>query len=219
MRCSDGADDRAKERIARQKKEIALPLGKIVDVRKKLYKELQVSTIYTFLVLNTDEQTINNYGSQVGDERPLSTIRFSPNSKMLLTASWSGNAKVWDLPNLDHVSTHRGRWQSRPQLTSRSRRSHEWPRMASSRYHWARRLGSQLCLWRRRSQSQALVSQQRTTYSYIIRSYSSSLPRRISPHIILSRISRFRWYMATVGYDDRKGTHGARRTFKGGLRR
>ena len=53
-------------------------------------------------------KTFNNLGSQFGDDRPLSTIRFSPNSKLLLTTSWTGDVKIWDMPNLNPVSTKRG---------------------------------------------------------------------------------------------------------------
>lgn len=53
-------------------------------------------------------QTFTNLGSQFGDDRPLSTIRFSPNSKLILTSSWTGSSKIWDLPNLNLVSQKRG---------------------------------------------------------------------------------------------------------------
>lgn len=53
-------------------------------------------------------QAFANLGSQFGDDRPLSTLRFSPNSQYVLTTSWTGDAKVWDLPNLNAVSTKRG---------------------------------------------------------------------------------------------------------------
>jgi U4/U6 small nuclear ribonucleoprotein PRP4 len=55
-----------------------------------------------------DFQSFNNLGSQFGDDRPLSTLRFSPNSQYILTTSWTGDSKVWDLPNLNAVSTKRG---------------------------------------------------------------------------------------------------------------
>lgn len=53
-------------------------------------------------------QTFNNLGSQFGDDRPLSTIRFSPNSQYILSAFWTGTAKIWDLPNLNQTSIKRG---------------------------------------------------------------------------------------------------------------
>lgn len=84
---------RARRRIARQRLEYDLPLGRIVNVRKEVFSELQ---------------TFTNLGSQFGDDRPLSTIRFSPNSQLLLTTSWTGAAKVWDLPNLNQVAVRRG---------------------------------------------------------------------------------------------------------------
>ncbi|WWD22000.1 hypothetical protein CI109_106488 [Kwoniella shandongensis] len=84
---------KARSRIARQRVEVGLPLSKIVNLRKELYQNLK---------------TFNNLGSQFGDDRPLSTIRFSPNSKLILTTSWTGDSKLWDLPNLNAVSTKRG---------------------------------------------------------------------------------------------------------------
>jgi U4/U6 small nuclear ribonucleoprotein PRP4 len=92
--CAHLADaDRAKTRIARQRIEVNLPLGKIVNARKELFSELK---------------TFSNLGSQFGDDRPLSTIRFSPNGKLILTTSWTGDAKLWDMPNLNAVRTLRG---------------------------------------------------------------------------------------------------------------
>ncbi|KAK8846690.1 hypothetical protein IAR55_005777 [Kwoniella newhampshirensis] len=84
---------KAQSRIARQRVEVALPLSKIVNMRKELYQNLKA---------------FNNLGSQFGDDRPLSTIRFSPNSKLILTTSWTGDSKLWDLPNLNAVGTKRG---------------------------------------------------------------------------------------------------------------
>lgn len=41
-----------------------------------------------FFTLFNSVQALNNFCSQIGDERPLSFCQFSPNSKMLATASW-----------------------------------------------------------------------------------------------------------------------------------
>ena len=42
-------------------------------------------------------------GSQVGDTRPLSSCHFSPNSEFLATGSFTGNVKVWKVPELEEV--------------------------------------------------------------------------------------------------------------------
>lgn len=95
---------RARKRIARQRIEVDVPLSKIINVRKEVFSELQVG-----LKLDVaDVQTFQNLGSQFGDDRPLSTIRFSPNSKLVLTTSWTGTTKLWDLPNLNQVHVRRG---------------------------------------------------------------------------------------------------------------
>ncbi|POW19753.1 hypothetical protein PSHT_04260 [Puccinia striiformis] len=74
----------ARKRITRQKLETHLPLSKIMATRKAVYAELK---------------TYTNLGSQVGDERPISIVRFSPNSRLLATGSWTGTAKVWNVPS------------------------------------------------------------------------------------------------------------------------
>ncbi|GBP64165.1 hypothetical protein EVAR_35554_1 [Eumeta japonica] len=48
------------------------------------------------------------YCSQIGDTRPLSFCRFSSDSKMLITASWSGMVKVWSVPGCVPLHTLRG---------------------------------------------------------------------------------------------------------------
>lgn len=48
-------------------------------------------------------------GSEVVDERPISRVVWSPNSKSLLTGSWSGSIKLWDVvPQCQSVRTFRG---------------------------------------------------------------------------------------------------------------
>ncbi|XP_049883126.1 U4/U6 small nuclear ribonucleoprotein Prp4 [Pectinophora gossypiella] len=42
---------------------------------------------------------LTTYCSQIGDTRPISFCRFSSDSKMLITASWSGLSKVWSVPD------------------------------------------------------------------------------------------------------------------------
>ncbi|KAM6985557.1 U4/U6 small nuclear ribonucleoprotein Prp4 [Aplochiton taeniatus] len=53
-------------------------------------------------------RNLNNFCSQIGDDRPISYCQFSPNSKMLVTASWSGLCKLWSVPDCNPVRTLRG---------------------------------------------------------------------------------------------------------------
>ncbi|CAJ0968515.1 unnamed protein product [Ranitomeya imitator] len=64
-------------------------------------------------------QSLNNFCSQIGDDRPLSFCHFSPNSKLLATAccgkplrrrihNRSGLCKLWSIPDCQPVRTLRG---------------------------------------------------------------------------------------------------------------
>ncbi|XP_064420341.1 U4/U6 small nuclear ribonucleoprotein Prp4 [Latimeria chalumnae] len=73
------------------------------------YKEIpeasrtaQVQELYKTL------RSQNNFCSQIGDERPISYCQFSPNSKCLVTASWSGLCKLWSIPDCTLIRTLRG---------------------------------------------------------------------------------------------------------------
>eukprot|EP00055_Hartaetosiga_balthica_P001811 m.1951 g.1951 ORF g.1951 m.1951 type:complete len:527 (-) comp1675_c0_seq1:79-1659(-) len=46
----------------------------------------------------TELRKFTNYGSQIGDVRPLAHCRLSPDGSLLATASWTGNVKLWDIP-------------------------------------------------------------------------------------------------------------------------
>ncbi|XP_052788002.1 U4/U6 small nuclear ribonucleoprotein Prp4-like [Mya arenaria] len=83
---------RAQSRIAKQKEEKNFAAQKTVkaqDIQKRL-------------------RAVNNESSQIGDTRPLSFCQFSPNSKMLATASWSGLCKLWSIPDCSPIRTLRG---------------------------------------------------------------------------------------------------------------
>ncbi|XP_018084543.1 pre-mRNA processing factor 4 L homeolog isoform X2 [Xenopus laevis] len=58
--------------------------------------------------VNKSLQSLNNFCSQIGDDRPLSFCHFSPNSKMLATACWSGLCKLWSVPDCNPIRTLRG---------------------------------------------------------------------------------------------------------------
>jgi U4/U6 small nuclear ribonucleoprotein PRP4 len=73
--------------------EVGLPLGRLIDVRRAVFADLK---------------TITNLGSQIGDTRALSSIRFSPDSTMLLTSSWTGHAKIWNVPACKEIKTLKG---------------------------------------------------------------------------------------------------------------
>ncbi|KAB5589828.1 hypothetical protein CTheo_6730 [Ceratobasidium theobromae] len=83
---------RAQLRVAQQREESRLPLGKIIDTRKRVFAEVKKFT---------------TYGSQIGDERPISQVRFSPDAKLLATGSWSGNVKLWNVPGCDLAKSYR----------------------------------------------------------------------------------------------------------------
>lgn len=54
-------------------------------------------------------QTVTSFCSQVGDTRPVASCRFSPNSKLMATAGWSGSCKLWSVPDCEEVITYQGK--------------------------------------------------------------------------------------------------------------
>ncbi|KAI9297964.1 U4/U6 snRNP-specific spliceosomal protein, partial [Neoconidiobolus thromboides FSU 785] len=84
---------RAHERLKFEASEEKRPIAHGKALRQDLFKYLK---------------TYGNYSSQVGDERPLTQCKFSPDSKMLLTGSWNGNCKLWSIPESKHIMTFRG---------------------------------------------------------------------------------------------------------------
>ncbi|GBN10445.1 U4/U6 small nuclear ribonucleoprotein Prp4 [Araneus ventricosus] len=84
---------KAKERLKQAKKEKEEPDSRRHAKRQELYKKLR---------------SLNINCSQIGDTRPLSFCQFSPDSKMLATASWSGLCKLWSVPDCELIRTLRG---------------------------------------------------------------------------------------------------------------
>lgn len=84
---------RAKQRLdhARELKDLpsATRAGRMVELQKKV-------------------QSLTLECSQVGDDRPISHCTFNYDSRLLLTASWSGMLKLWSVPDCELLQTLRG---------------------------------------------------------------------------------------------------------------
>ncbi|KAI8344362.1 WD40-repeat-containing domain protein [Chlamydoabsidia padenii] len=84
---------RAKRRLEKQQLETQIPLTQLKVGRRELSQKLKEYT---------------GWSSQVADERPVSQCAFSPDSKLLLTGSWSGGCKLWSVPDCKLVTTLAG---------------------------------------------------------------------------------------------------------------
>ncbi|XP_050389042.1 U4/U6 small nuclear ribonucleoprotein Prp4 [Patella vulgata] len=84
---------RAKERVGKQKEEKNIPTTQLNAKLQELHKRIR---------------SVTNDCSQIGDSRPLSFCEFSPDSKLLAVASWSGLCKLWSIPDCEMVRELRG---------------------------------------------------------------------------------------------------------------
>ncbi|KAL2352162.1 pre-mRNA-processing factor 4 [Cryomyces antarcticus] len=84
---------RARQRIAHQRLESAIPLRTHVKHRKAIKEQLQGFELY---------------GSQIAGERPVSIARFAPNGETIAAGSWGGSIKLLDVPNLEEKFVFRG---------------------------------------------------------------------------------------------------------------
>jgi U4/U6 small nuclear ribonucleoprotein PRP4 len=84
---------RAKERLEASRQERLKPSSHRAAKRQETHKQLR---------------SLTNLCSQVGDNRPISFCQFSPDSKLLATASWSGLCKLWSVPECNEVRVLRG---------------------------------------------------------------------------------------------------------------
>jgi U4/U6 small nuclear ribonucleoprotein PRP4 len=84
---------RAFDRLKKAREEKTIPSAQTNARTQDIYKKAR---------------TLSIEASQIGDSRPISWCQFSPNSKMLVTASWSGLCKLWSVPDCQEVRTLRG---------------------------------------------------------------------------------------------------------------
>jgi len=84
---------KAGERLTKQREEGMLGEAQLNARTQELHKRMR---------------SVNIEASQIGDTRPLSYCSFSPNGRVLATASWSGLCKLWSIPECDEIITLRG---------------------------------------------------------------------------------------------------------------
>ncbi|UYV78136.1 PRPF4 [Cordylochernes scorpioides] len=81
---------RAKERVELAQEQLKIPDSQKNAKRQEIYKKLRTLTISL---------------TQIGDTRPMSYCRFSPDSSMLVTGSHSGLCKIWTIPDFNLART------------------------------------------------------------------------------------------------------------------
>ncbi|XP_071948009.1 U4/U6 small nuclear ribonucleoprotein Prp4-like [Antedon mediterranea] len=84
---------RAQQRIAESRQVLQVPDTVRHAKKQELHNKLR---------------NITAIGSEIGDTRPISFCRFSPNSQVLATSSWSGLIKLWSVPEFKPIRTLRG---------------------------------------------------------------------------------------------------------------
>ncbi|CAH2062533.1 unnamed protein product, partial [Iphiclides podalirius] len=84
---------RAKLRLMRAREDLKLAGSVRAAARQESQRRASAASIYC---------------SQIGDTRPISFCRFSGDSQMLITSSWSGLVKVWSVPECRLLQTLRG---------------------------------------------------------------------------------------------------------------
>jgi U4/U6 small nuclear ribonucleoprotein PRP4 len=117
---------RARRRIDAQQAELETPVSQRKKVIHDLYSHLKVcrarpgslnmspsfqlvsNLTFCSLLLTPAFQTYTIFSSQLADDRPLTYLSFSPNSKLLATSSWSGLVKLHSIPGCSHLLTLRG---------------------------------------------------------------------------------------------------------------
>ena len=69
---------------------------------KKTKSSSSTTFLYFYFFAETRVRSIVNQISEVADERPVSSCRFSSDGEMLVTGSWSGSVKVWSMPSFSN---------------------------------------------------------------------------------------------------------------------
>lgn len=98
----EGSDDltNARKFIA----EYSLPRSRERLFHARQYRDLpEAQKLSRLQKAHRSASSITSLGSQVGDTRPLSSCNFSPNSEHLATGSFTGNVKIWKIPELEEV--------------------------------------------------------------------------------------------------------------------
>lgn len=121
---------RAQSRLEKEREEHKASTGtqkqaKLQELHKKM--RVKISTAFSKTgIMTSFLQTLSIESSQIGDSRPISFVEFSPNGKLMATASWliqynaedfvcnvvficrSGLCKLWSVPECEEVRTLRG---------------------------------------------------------------------------------------------------------------
>jgi U4/U6 small nuclear ribonucleoprotein PRP4 len=75
-------------------------------IREDAVLEAEETKVVRDLYCNSKELVLNS--SQVGDDRPVTAVRYSPDGKLAGSGSLSGVVKVWDAENLQNKAVLRG---------------------------------------------------------------------------------------------------------------
>jgi len=110
---TEGSQELKEARTTIAKQSLQMAHKRIKDAKRKRVEyeaveeeDRQVAELFSGL------KTLSSFASNIGDNRPMAFCQFSPDSSLLATASWSGNCRVWELPNchaIGNLQGHQGR--------------------------------------------------------------------------------------------------------------
>ncbi|XP_003374757.1 putative acyltransferase [Trichinella spiralis] len=96
---------RAKERLLKAREQKNIPGQERAIRLQETHKWISVIFVFLYFV---NFPTVTNFSSQIGDVRPVVYCDFSPDSKFIATAGWSGLCKIWSVPDCKLVKELRG---------------------------------------------------------------------------------------------------------------